>query len=51
MDCADPRRRAAFWALALGHLEAPPPTGEEWADAGLDHVVGQDPEGNEFCVV
>ena len=33
-DCHDARRVAAFWAVALGYVEAPPPTGwatwEEW---------------------
>jgi hypothetical protein len=34
IDCARPRELAAFWALALGYVEAPPPSGyagwEEW---------------------
>lgn len=35
-DCRDGRRLAAFWALALGYVEAPPPDGaaswDEWYD-------------------
>jgi hypothetical protein len=34
MDCADPARLAAFWALALDYAEPPPPEGystwQEW---------------------
>ena len=35
IDCARPRELAAFWALALGYIEPPPPEGfaswEAWA--------------------
>ncbi|MFG2533604.1 VOC family protein [Streptomyces sp. NPDC048511] len=34
IDCARPKALAAFWALALGYVEKPPPAGfgswEEW---------------------
>ncbi|MFJ8859902.1 VOC family protein [Streptomyces sp. NPDC102451] len=34
VDCAHPKALAAFWALALGYVEKPPPAGfgdwEEW---------------------
>jgi hypothetical protein len=55
-DCADPAALAAFWRLALGYVEAPPPQGfsswqewltnsgvppEEWDDGAF--IV--DPEG------
>ncbi|MFJ8883453.1 VOC family protein [Streptomyces sp. NPDC102402] len=34
IDCAHPNALAGFWALALGYVEKPPPTGfgswEEW---------------------
>lgn len=33
-DCANPAKLAAFWSLALGYVQAPPPAGfagwEEW---------------------
>ncbi|HEX5535271.1 MAG TPA: VOC family protein [Actinomycetales bacterium] len=33
-DCADPPRLAAFWKVALGYIDAPPPEGfdtwEQW---------------------
>jgi hypothetical protein len=33
LDCADPNRLAAFWALALGYkLEDPPPGFATWED-------------------
>jgi hypothetical protein len=50
IDCAEPARLAAFWCLALGYAEAPPPEGfatwgewlgsvgvppEEWDDGAL----------------
>ncbi len=35
VDCAEPRRVAAFWREALGYVDAPPPEGfgswEEWS--------------------
>lgn len=37
VDCANPARLAAFWKVALGYVDAPPPQGfaswEEWLDA------------------
>jgi Glyoxalase-like domain len=56
IDCADPGKVAAFWALALGYVERPPPEGydswdawfaeegvpeEEWGDG----AYLSDPEG------
>jgi len=50
IDCAHPRELAAFWAVALGYVEPPPPEGsaswerwlvdqgvpeEEWADGAF----------------
>jgi len=33
MDCAGPARLAAFWAVALGYVESPPPAGySSWED-------------------
>ncbi len=32
-DCHDAQRQAAFWKVALGYVDAPPPTGwESWED-------------------
>ncbi|TNC23552.1 VOC family protein [Amycolatopsis alkalitolerans] len=43
VDCAEPARLASFWALALGYVRKPPPTGfgswEEWFTA---HGVPED---------
>ncbi len=33
IDCADPARLAAFWSVALGYVEAPPPAGfDTWPE-------------------
>jgi hypothetical protein len=56
IDCASARSLAAFWALALGYVEPPPPKGfERWEDwlrsAGVpedewdDGAYLQDPDG------
>jgi Glyoxalase-like domain len=56
IDCADPARLAAFWALALGYAERPPPIGfaswEEWLkhhdvpeDEWADGAYLSDPDG------
>jgi hypothetical protein len=56
IDCANPRRLAAFWAEALGYVEKPPPEGyaswDEWlASVGVpevewgDGAALTDPEG------
>jgi hypothetical protein len=55
-DCADPRRQARFWALALGYVpQSPPPGFASWSDyavsiglpaSGLDDVAAiVDPTG------
>jgi Glyoxalase-like domain len=42
-DCHDARRVAAFWALALGYVQAPPPTGwATWQDWLRDFDVPED---------
>ncbi|MFB9314462.1 VOC family protein [Nocardioides plantarum] len=42
-DCADARAQAAFWAVALGYEEAPPPTGwDTWESWLRDHEVPED---------
>jgi Glyoxalase-like domain len=56
IDCANPRKLADFWALALGYVQAPPPDGfatwNEWlAQQGIseeewdDGVFISDPDG------
>ncbi|WP_405801637.1 VOC family protein [Streptomyces sp. NBC_01506] len=56
IDCAQPAKLAEFWALALGYVEPPPPTGyatwEAWlADCGVpeeewdDGAYLADPDG------
>lgn len=37
IDCAQPARLAEFWALALGYVEKPPPTGFATWEAWLAH--------------
>jgi hypothetical protein len=57
LDCADPARLAAFWKLALGYADEPPPapfaTREEWlreygdpGDTADDGAWLHDPAGN-----
>src|SRR5215212_6396755 len=32
-DCHDARKQASFWEVALGYVDAPPPTGwDSWQD-------------------
>ena len=35
-DCADPAALAAFWKLALGYVDAPPPSGFDSWDAWFE---------------
>ncbi|MEU3464014.1 VOC family protein [Streptomyces sp. NPDC006733] len=43
IDCAHPARLAAFWALALGYAEKPPPAGfGSWAEWLSHHDVPRD---------
>ena len=43
IDCARPRELAAFWALALGYEEKPPPEGFDSWDAWLiEHGVPEE---------
>lgn len=62
VDCADPARVAAFWATALGYVEAPPspvpaghPDWDEWlalaGDDGLDGAFLVDPDGARPALV
>jgi len=42
-DCDSPRRVASFWALALGYVEPPPPTGfDTWEGWFRHHGVPED---------
>jgi hypothetical protein len=42
-DCHDARRVSAFWAAALGYVQAPPPTGwATWQDWLRDHDVPEE---------
>ncbi len=42
-DCDSPRRIAAFWALALGYVEPPPPAGfDTWEDWFRHHDVPEE---------
>jgi hypothetical protein len=43
-DCADPVGMAAFWRLALGYVDAPPPEGFESWESWLASV-GVPPQG------
>lgn len=51
-DCANARRQAEFWCLALGYVPSPPPTGwttwEQWA---RDHEVpeSEGDDGASIC--
>jgi catechol 2,3-dioxygenase-like lactoylglutathione lyase family enzyme len=38
MDCANAPRQAAFWKLALGYRDAPPPSGFDSTEAWLASV-------------
>lgn len=43
VDCAAPARVAAFWALALGYVEPPPPSGfASWEAWFAHHNVPED---------
>jgi glyoxalase superfamily protein len=43
VDCARPGALAAFWAMALGYIEQPPPEGfASWEDWFRDHDVPED---------
>lgn len=43
MDCAHPRALAEFWALALGYVPAPTPTGfQSWEEWLLHHGVPEE---------
>ena len=42
-DCSDAGAQARFWALALGYVPAPPPTGwDTWESWLVDHEVPAD---------
>jgi Glyoxalase-like domain len=43
IDCARPRELAAFWAVALGYVEPPPPEGfASWEAWLVEHGVPED---------
>jgi hypothetical protein len=43
IDCVDPARLAAFWCLALGYVEADPPTGwNSWETFLVDQGVPEE---------
>jgi hypothetical protein len=43
IDCAHPARLAEFWALALGYVPAPPPTGfANWSEWLTHHGVPEE---------
>ena len=52
IDCADPSRLAAFWALALGYQEQAPPEGyATWEDALRAWNVPEDQWNSRGAVV
>ena len=52
IDCADPSRLAAFWALALGYQEQAPPEGfATWEDALRAWEVPEDQWNSRGAVV
>ena len=52
IDCADPSRLAAFWALALGYQEQAPPEGyATWEDALRAWEVPEDQWNSRSAVV
>ena len=52
IDCADPSRLAAFWALALGYREQAPPEGfATWEDALRAWEVPEDQWNSRSAVV
>ncbi len=52
IDCADPSRLAAFWALALGYQEQAPPDGfATWEDALRAWNVPEDQWNSRGAVV
>lgn len=51
-DCADAEAQARFWALALGYVEAPPPSGwTSWAEFLTEHGVPEEEwsDGAAIC--
>ena len=52
IDCADPSRLAAFWALALGYQEQAPPEGyATWEDALRAWNVPEDQWNSRGAIV
>jgi hypothetical protein len=52
IDCADPGRLAAFWALALNYREQPPPDGfGSWEDALRAWNVPEDQWNSRSAVI
>ena len=52
IDCADPSRLAAFWALALGYQEQAPPEGyATWEDALRAWNVPEDQWNSRSAIV
>jgi hypothetical protein len=39
IDCAHPGRLAAFWAVALGYVEKPPPAGFESVVVAVERLT------------
>lgn len=48
VDCADPGRLGRFWALALGYVPAPAPTGFATWDAWFDHFDVPDEQRDQL---
>ena len=52
IDCADPGRLAAFWALALNYQLQPPPTGfDSWEDTLRAWGVPEDQWNSRSAVI
>ena len=50
IDCADPSRQVAFWALALGYEPKPPPEPHPtWRDFYLSINIPEDELGDGDC--
>lgn len=51
-DAAEPRKVAAFWALALGYVPEPPPQGfASWEDFGRSIGMPEEQFGDQAAII